>query len=46
MFTYLDNFAERPFNPEMGILGWIFFIGFLMIVAGLWASVLKMVTGE
>lgn len=42
MFRYIEEFSERPFNPEMNMWGWVLFIGFLLIVSGLWASVLNL----
>lgn len=43
MLTQVKEWSERPFNPEMGIWGWVFFIGLLLIVSGLWASVIRLI---
>lgn len=44
MFKYLEDFAERPFRPDMGLFGWVLFIGLLIIVAGLWAHILNLIS--
>ena len=44
MFQYIEDFTKRPFDSEMNMTRWILFILFIIIVAGLWASVISLIT--
>lgn len=43
MLENVKEWSERPFNPAMGVWGWAAFIVLILIVIGLWATVLNII---
>lgn len=45
-FDYLKSWAARPFNPDMGIWGWVFLFLLFLGVSYAWASIIRLIEGE
>lgn len=40
----LQSYAARPFSPEMDLFHWFLFTGLILIMAGLWAFMIRSIT--
>lgn len=44
MFQHFEKWAARPFDPEMGLAGWVAFFLMIFTIIILWTSVLRLIT--
>jgi hypothetical protein len=46
MLDSLKAWAARPFNPDMGIWGWVFLFVLFLMVSYAWGGIVKLIEGE
>lgn len=43
IFKDMADWSHRPFRPDMSLLGWISFIGLILIAIILWQQTIKLI---